>query len=65
MPKLMTLTQFQNAYGVSRSTIYRLAKTGDLPMVKIGRASRIKEDDAQRWLEGLPALKANENDAQA
>lgn len=64
MPKLMTITQFQNAYGVSRSTIYRLAKTGDLPMVKIGRASRIKEEDAQRWLAGLSALGANENTAE-
>ncbi|MEM7568845.1 MAG: helix-turn-helix domain-containing protein [Pseudomonadota bacterium] len=54
MPKLITISEFQRAYGVSRSTIYRQSKAGKLPIVKVGRASRIREDHAQSWLESLP-----------
>ncbi len=37
--------------GVKRSTIYELARTGRLPYVKIGRATRFLRTDLERWLD--------------
>lgn len=55
MEKLITITEFCERYGVGRSTVYRENKAGRLPFRKIGRATRIAESDAQKWLDMLPA----------
>jgi excisionase family DNA binding protein len=36
---------------VSKMTVYRLIRQGDLPAVRIGRGFRIREDDVHRYLE--------------
>ena len=37
--------------GVGRSTIYELMRSGELPVIHIGRAARIPLHDLQRWVE--------------
>lgn len=57
MRSLMSISEFEDQYGVSRSTIYRLAQKGQIPLVKIGHATRIPVEDADRWYRNLPAAK--------
>lgn len=54
MALLITVLQFCNDYGISRSTAYRLRDRGEVPHVKIGRAARIRREDAERWYHSLP-----------
>lgn len=54
MAALMTIKNFCDEYGISRSTAYRLRDRGEVPHVKIGRAARIRREDAERWYESLP-----------
>ena len=60
MAALLTIKYFCEEYGVSRSTAYRLRDSGDVPHVHIGRAVRIKREDAERWCESLFERKAND-----
>jgi excisionase family DNA binding protein len=60
MPALITVKQFCTEYGVSRSTSYRLRDSGAVPHVKIGRATRIRREDAERWYESLRDDAAND-----
>lgn len=53
MAKLITIPYFCDEYEVSRSTCYRLRDSGAVPHVKIGRAVRIRAEDAQRWYDSL------------
>jgi excisionase family DNA binding protein len=58
--QLMTITVFSKNYSVSRSTINRLRGRGELPVVYIGRAVRIRLSDAEAW---VASLKRPDNDA--
>lgn len=60
MPALLTIAHFCREYCVSRSTCYRLRDSGDVPHVKIGRTTRIRREDAERWYESLRESKAND-----
>ena len=60
MALLITISQFCGEYGVSRSTAYRLRDRGDVPHVKIGRATRIRREDAERWYQSLEESAAND-----
>ncbi len=60
MPALITVFQFCENYGVSRSTCYRLRDSGAVPHVKIGRATRIRREDAGRWYDSLRDDAAND-----
>lgn len=51
-PHLLTVRDFCERYRVSRTTVWRECKKG-LPIVKIGRATRIKVADAEAWFERL------------
>jgi excisionase family DNA binding protein len=53
MPALITIAQFGNEFGVSRSPIYRLKERNELPFVYIGRAVRIRRADAEKWYANL------------
>lgn len=55
MATLMKINEFCDEYCVSRSTAYRLRDRGDLPHVRIGRAVRIRREDAERWYNSLIA----------
>lgn len=56
MSEFMTVAEFSSRFAVSRPTIYRLVARGELRLVKIGRASRIRCEDASRWAAGLPSV---------
>ena len=45
-------TLSHKAYGVSRSTVYKLATEGRLPLRKIGGRSLIRIEDAEALLTG-------------
>ncbi|MFA7585765.1 MAG: helix-turn-helix domain-containing protein [Novosphingobium sp.] len=56
----MTIADFQHYYNVSRSTVYRLRERGELEFVHIGRAVRIRREDAERWYVSLSGPPAND-----
>ena len=58
--RLLTIPQFCGEFEVSRSTAYRLRDSGEVPHVKIGRAVRIRREDAERWYESLRDDAAND-----
>lgn len=53
MAALLTIRQFAEEYSISRSTVYRLRDRGEVPHVHIGRATRIRRDDVNRWYDSL------------
>ena len=53
MHTFMTIADFCQNYRVSRTTFYRQSKAGFLPVVKVGRSTRIRLVDAQRWADML------------
>lgn len=60
MAALLTVKWFCDEYGISRSTAYRLRDRGEVPHVKIGRAVRIRREDAESWYESLAEDVAND-----
>lgn len=60
MPEFLRITDFQDRYSVSRSTVYRLADRGEIDLVKIGRAVRITRASADRWFCSL--VRDHQND---
>lgn len=53
MASLLTIQNFCEEYNVSRSTVYRLRDSGEVPHVHIGRTVRIRREDAVRWYQSL------------
>ncbi|HJV05176.1 MAG TPA: helix-turn-helix domain-containing protein [Actinomycetota bacterium] len=47
----MTVSEVAQVLRVSKMTVYRLIRQGDLPAVRIGRGFRIREDDVHRYLD--------------
>ncbi len=62
----MSLTQYLTAeqvaerLGLTQNYIYRLAKTGEMPHVKIGRRVRFPEDEFDKWLADRTVNKVRE-----
>ena len=52
--KMHTIQDVANMLSVSTKTIYRLINHGHLVPVKIGRATRIQEDQINEYLNSLP-----------
>lgn len=55
-PRFLTVAQFSQRYQVSRSTIYRLAQSGAVTIIKFGRSSRIAFEEAEAWAASLPVM---------
>ena len=53
MPTFLTIADFCSAYRVSRATAYRQFNAGHIPIVKVGRASRIRTAEAEKWAASL------------
>ena len=53
-PALLTTRDVQQIIRVDKSTIYRMAETGRIPAVKVGRQWRFPEDRLQEWLQNGP-----------
>ena len=60
MAALLTIKTFCDEYCISRSTAYRLRESGDVPHIHIGRAVRIRREDAERWYNSLCESQAND-----
>jgi hypothetical protein len=59
-PRVATpLPQAAQVYGLSRSTIYREWRKGNLVLIKCGRATLIDDASARAFLAGLPRLMPN------
>jgi len=46
-----TLVELGDWLKVSRTTAYRLVRERDIPAYRIGRATRLRRSDVERWLE--------------
>lgn len=53
MSQLISVKEFAERYSVSRATVYRLRDRGEIVFWKVGRAVRIKTEDAEKWFTGL------------
>lgn len=48
-PLAVTMTQAAQLLGVSRPTLYRLARTPGFPVVHLGGCTRVLVDDLRAW----------------
>ena len=48
-PLAVTMTQAAQLLGVSRSTLYRLAKLPGFPVIHLGGCTRVLVDDLRAW----------------
>lgn len=56
-PNAFTVDGFCSAYGVGRSLLYEEIRAGRISVRKAGRRTLIRKEDAQAWLDNLPAMK--------
>ncbi|HEV8565353.1 MAG TPA: helix-turn-helix domain-containing protein [Actinomycetota bacterium] len=50
--RLLTVNEVADLLRVSRMTVYRLIKQGDLPSFRVGRGYRLREEDVHSYLNG-------------
>jgi len=50
-PLLLTVPQASRALGISRHTLYRMIRRGELHPIHIGRATRISTAEVRRWVQ--------------
>ena len=46
----MTVNEVADLLRVSRMTVYRLIKTGEMPALRVGRSYRLREEDVHTYL---------------
>jgi len=51
MEKLLTLREVSEKLQISENTLYKLARKGEIPGIKIGNQWRFKVQDIEKWLE--------------
>ncbi len=51
MPDILTIKQVSEFLQVNERTIYKLAKSGDIPSFKVGGQWRFKKEDINTWIE--------------
>ncbi|HWC32736.1 MAG TPA: helix-turn-helix domain-containing protein [Actinomycetota bacterium] len=49
--RFVTVSEVARLMRVSKMTVYRLIKQGDLPAVRGGRGYRMREEDVHRYLD--------------
>ena len=49
-PIAVSMTEAARLLGVSRPTVYALAKTEGFPVVKLGGCTRVLVDDLKAWV---------------
>ena len=60
MEKLLPLRQLESIIGFRKSKIYQLIESGQFPSpIKIGRSSRWKQSDVQKWIVELDNANSN------
>ena len=48
--RLLTATEVADLMRVSRMTVYRMIKTGEMPAVRVGRSYRLRSEDVDTYL---------------
>jgi excisionase family DNA binding protein len=48
--RLLTVNEVADLLRVSRMTVYRLIKTGEMPALRVGRSYRLREEDIHSYL---------------
>ena len=48
--RLLTVNEVADLLRVSRMTVYRLIKTGEMPALRVGRSYRLREEDVTTYL---------------
>lgn len=56
---LLTVQDVIQWYGVSKTTVYKLLKTGQIRAIKLGRSTRIHRDAIDEWLRSLPSYESH------
>ncbi len=51
--RYITVAEMKDKLSISKNKAYRIANSGSLNTVRIGRALRINEESLTRWLETL------------
>lgn len=49
--RLLTVAEVANVMRVSRMTVYRLIRRGQLKAIRVGRNYRVREEDLKAYLE--------------
>jgi len=49
--QLLTVNDVCHATKLGRTTVYALVRSGELPVVRIGRSVRVRRETLDRWLE--------------
>ena len=57
----LTIREAVQLSGISRSTLYRAIKAGEVVARKHGRRTIILADELRAWLQGLPKLDNSKN----
>ena len=50
--ELLTTRKMQELLQLDRSTIYRMAESGQLPAIKVGKQWRFPASEVEKWLHG-------------
>jgi excisionase family DNA binding protein len=58
-PAAMTVKDFTNWTGLSRSSLYREFASGRIKALKVGKRTLIPTAEAQRWMAALPELQSH------
>jgi excisionase family DNA binding protein len=48
--RLLTVSEVADVLRVSRMSIYRMIKQGEMPAFRVGRGYRLREEDVHRYL---------------
>ena len=48
--RLLTVNEVADLLRVSRMTVYRLIKSGEMPALRVGRNYRLREEDIHNYL---------------
>lgn len=53
--RLLSMAEFCDRYGISKSHAFKLASDNSLPTVRVGRRRLVSVDAAEAWMAGLIA----------
>ncbi len=51
MEEIFTIPEVASYLKISKSKVYSLVQTGEIPHLKIGRNVRIRETELKQWIE--------------
>ena len=51
MPLLLTVRDVEAALQLGRTRTYELVRSGELPVIRLGRIVRVPRDELERWIE--------------